>query len=148
MSVEVRKAEQHDVDWLIGQLRAFEKFVAYKRPLFEDEIFARDGLAGLVDRHVVLIAHDGKTRQGFIAGTHAPHPFNPRLKVLTELFWWVSEEFRMGRAGFMLLDEFEIVGRAMADWVVLSLEHNSPVRETHLTKRGFRQVERAFLLEV
>ena len=148
MAVEVRKATSEDIDWLIMQLRAFETFAGYRRSLLEDENEARVKLAEYIAHHVVLIAHDGSDRFGFIAGVIAPHPFNSRLRVLAEIFWWVMPEHRGTRAGAMLLREFEHLGRQIADWVLFSLEHNSPVREKHLTERGFRQVERAFLLEI
>ena len=146
--VEVRRATIEDVDWLLMQLRAFEKFAGYKRSLIEDEAFARAGIASLINEHVVFIAHKDGERHGFVAGAFAPHPFNPKVRVLSEMFWWIVPEHRDGRAAVLLLDKFEECGRGIADWVVFSLEHNSPVRDKHLTSRGFRQIERAYLLEV
>lgn len=148
MKVEVRRATLTDIPWLLIQIAAFEKFAGFKRKLMADKAHARRVLAGMISNHVVLIAHKGRERQGFIAGFDQPHPFNPDIRVLTEAFWWVDERSRGSRAGAMLLMEFEILGRAVADWIIFSLEHHSPVHETHFTKRGFRLVEKAYLLEV
>lgn len=146
--VTVRRATVEDVDWLLGQLRDFEAFVARKRSLLEDEAFARTALTTLIEAHVVLVAHDGSERHGFIAGGHAPHPFNPNIRVLSEFFWWVVPIHRYGRASLALLTEFERIGRETADWIMFCLDARSPVREAHLIKRGFRQSEMTYLLEV
>jgi RimJ/RimL family protein N-acetyltransferase len=148
MAVEVRKAAPEDIDWLLGQLREFDAFIARKRSFFEDETFARATVSDLVAGHVVLIAHEAGERQGIIAGILGAHPFNHTIRVLTEAFWWVGPAHRGAGAGAALLDAFEKVGRETADWINFSLDHNSPVRERHLTKRGFQLVERSFLLEV
>lgn len=147
--VEVRKATHDDVPWLLEQITAFEAFAAYKKPLITGNSAAPAVLAGLIDRHVVLIAHEDDIRHGFIAGFQGSHPLNRTLRVLSEIFWWIAEEHRgHGRAALVLLNEFERMGRETADWVIFTLEHHSPVRDAHITGRGFRLVERAFLLEV
>ena len=102
----------------------------------------------MIANHVVLIAEDNITRMGVIAGVKSPHHFNPEIRCLVELIWWVPEEFRDGRAGIALMREFEKVGRAEADCVVMSLEVGSTVRAEHLTKHGYRLAERSFVLEV
>lgn len=148
MKVEVRRATLVDIPWLLIQIEAFQDFAGFKRKLLVDKRHARGVLANMIANHVVLIAHKGRTRQGFIAGFDAPHPFNPAIRVLSEAFWWVDKAFRGSRAGALLLREFEILGRAVADWIIFSLEHHSPVHEEHFVKRGFRLAERAYLLEV
>ena len=65
-------------------------------------INTRVSLRPWADKHVVLIAHRGVERQGFIAGFFAPHPFNPLIKVLSETFWWVGEAFREYLRGLSL----------------------------------------------
>lgn len=85
---------------------------------------------------------------GLIGGQLAPHPFNPELLVLTELFWWVDPEHRGGRAGAMLLDAFTAYGEEHAHWILFTLEHESPVNDRCLTKRGFALKERCYLREV
>lgn len=141
------------MDWLIVQLKAFDKFAGYKRSLIEDETYARAALKQLVNEHIVFIAEQdwikqGPERLGFIAGYRTPHPFNPHLRVLTESFWWVAPEHRKTRAGLLLLNEFEAYGRRYCDWVVMTLEHHSPVHPRHLTNRDFVPREQSYLLEV
>jgi hypothetical protein len=146
--MNVRRATQQDALWLLEQVKEFQVAAGFKYPLIKGDIDACAKLLTLIDNHVVFIAVEGEHRRGFIAGYYAPHPFNSDVLVLSETFWWVPLDARKTRAAAMLLDEFIEAGRRMAHWIVLSLEHDSPCRDRHMLKRGFRVVERAFLLEV
>jgi|CXWL01.1.fsa_nt_gi hypothetical protein len=149
MSIEIIKAAAQDMEWLMGQLREFDSFSTYKRSLMEDDAYARLALKEMVDKHVCYIAYSEQgERMGFIAGFVSQHSFNPRIRVLTEAFWWVATAFRGSRAGLMLLDKFEDHGRKHFDWVAFSLESHSPVRPQTLERRGFAMKEQSFLLEV
>lgn len=152
MAITVRPAISSDIGWLLTQLRAFDQFAGHKRSLLGSEDHCRAGLLGLIERHVVLIAEDGDGaaphRLGFIAGYATPHPFNPSFPILTEAFWWVADFARFSRAGVLLLDAFTDHGKKLGGWVVMTLEHHSPVKDRHLTSRGYALKERSFLLEV
>lgn len=143
----VRDATPDDLEWLIGELRDFAVFMDTRYPLF-DEAYSRRTFPTLFADHVVLIAEREGERQGFVAGLLSPHPFNPALVILQELFWWVAAPHRHSRAGLLLLNALVEVGRAKAQWVLVSVEANSPVREATLLRRGFRLKERSYLLEV
>ena len=155
----IRPAQPSDVRWLLPQLQRFSVFFGAKHSLFPDyptaEAIVSDLLAsqpfwvaehttpdplGLTDSATAIV--------GFIGGTIGPHPFNPAITVMQELFWWVDEAHRGTKAGALLLEAFTDYGRAHADWVIMTLEHESPVNERTLTKRGYRPKERSFLLEV
>lgn len=148
MTISVRHARLTDARWLFEQLLAFDKFANYKRSLMEDKEYARQALETLITGHVAYVAERNGAPLGFIAGYRTPHPFNPLIKVLTEVFWWVTPENRGGRAGLLLLKEFEKFGYKFCDWIVFTLEHHSPVRNTTLLKRGYKFKEQAYLLEV
>jgi len=147
----VRGAEQQDLDWLIGQLKEFSRFFGSHHVLFphDDEAYARNGLSGMMEKHLVLVAErEDKTPIGFVAGIVTPHLFNPKLRVLCETFWWVIPEARMSLAASKLLDAFTKWGQEHADWIIFSLEERTPVRDRGLLRRGFRLQERSYLMEV
>src|SRR6476469_848409 len=149
MVISVRPATLSDLDWLMGQLRSFSRFFASKRPLFEDETYARATFATFIEHHLVLISDGhGVGPTGFIAGLKMPHLFNPKIMTLTEMFWWVDEKYRGTRSGLLLLQAFTNYGKANADWINFTLEDESPVAERSLTRRGYRLKERNFLMEV
>lgn len=145
----VRRAEQADVPWVLGQLRAFAAAYGTRRSLFGDAGHAEALVAGLIEDQFVAIAERDGEPVGLIAGVLQPHPFNPDLQVASELWWWVTPEVRGSRAGHLLLDAFE--GWALeseADLINFTLEAHSPVRDRTLERRGYRLFERQFLREV
>jgi hypothetical protein len=158
--VVVRDARLDDIDWLITELRAFSEFSTYQHKLFPpDEIEVRVKVKALIETQFVRIAElDHVTsvrgepfpeiRIGFIAGLHGEHWFNPAIHTFTELFWWVQPEHRGSSAGVRLLEAFIDEGERRRGWIVFGLEHNSPVKDETLIKRGFRAQERSFLKEV
>lgn len=149
--IHIRRAVASDAGWILGQLRAFAVFFGTKRSLFPSD----DEVALAIVHHLIaslefFIATDNRTLQpaGFIAGALGPHPYNPELRTLTEVFWWVSPERRGSSAGARLLDHFEHVGREKADWIIMTLEAKSPVDPATLARRGYQLHERSFLMEV
>ena len=144
--MSVRPAVAADMPWILEQLHAFDQFFGSSRSLFPSMEQAELKLAFLIEHHVFLVAEHGEL-QGFIAGMVGPSFFNDAHIYLTELFWWVAPEHRGSRAGLALLNAFVAKGRELADWVVMTLEAESPVNPETLTRRGFRPKETNFLLE-
>lgn len=146
--ITVRPAATADSPWILVQLRAFDQFFGSSRSLFPDDETANVALAALIAGHPFFVAVDANGPVGFIVGVIGPHMLNPTITVLSELFWWVAEEARGSRAGALLLHEFMAFGKANADWIIMTLESDSPVHPNTLERRGFRLKERNFLLEV
>lgn len=148
LSNEIVKAELADIDWMLGQLKCFAAFYGTKKSLYGDEEYMRQGLANIIENHICFVSRRGDIKTGFIAGFVGQHPFNPEIQMLTEAFWWVDPEYRMGRAGLMLLDKFTEWGETNCDWIGFTLEHHSPVKDDCLLKRGYRLNEISYLKEV
>ncbi len=163
--VAIRHAEQRDIPWLLQQLNLF---CAFYGPtiigLMPGREIAEAKLTQLMTSHVLLVAEipvgavpDDETIApemapiGLIGGVRAEQFLNPAIIQLYELFWWVSPEHQKtqagGRAGLMLLDAFVEWGNANANWTTFALLPNSPVREEHLTRRGFHLSEHSYLRE-
>lgn len=147
MRIAVRQALHSDTDWLVTQLKAFSRFADTKLQLFGDESHARLTIGGLIESQIVFVAEKGSTLLGFIAGYVVDHPFNPKIKTLSETFWWVAEEHRGSRAALLLFKAFTDWGKKNVDWICMALEAKSPVNDSALIKRGFRLQERSFLME-
>jgi hypothetical protein len=147
-AVIVRPAVPSDLDWLITQVKAFATFNGTKYFMFGSEEEARAGLLGLMNAHFMRIAERAGERLGFIAAWWVPHPYNSQIPLLSEAFWWVSEEHRNGRAGLALLDEFVAFAKEHVKWATFSLLENSPVNDRILTKRGFVKHETGYVLEI
>jgi hypothetical protein len=147
--MEVRQATINDLEWVLKEAENFSKFYGSKISLTADKVYAQKFLSNLIEHHVLFVSHkeDGALT-GFIAGFMAPHHFNPAIKTLCELLWWVPEEFRGSRAGAMLLNKFIEYGKANCDWITFVLEDNTPISDKALIKRGFRMKEKSYLMEV
>lgn len=147
-SVTVRPANLDDLDFLVSEAKVFSDFYGTKQTLFPGEERARFGFKNLIDQHFVRISEIKGVKTGFVAGYFVTHGFNPDIKVLSECFWWVKQEFRMGRSGLVLLKKFIEFGKQNASWITFSLEHHSPVNAKTLLKHGFKFHEQGYLLEV
>lgn len=145
--VEIRRALHSDLDWLWLQYRAFADFYNSVFDLAQNEDYGRAFLKNLIDNHVVFLSVEEGIRTGFIAGTATQHHFNPSIRQLNELGWWVIEDARGGKSGSRLLEEFIKFGKENCDWISFTMEANSPISDAPLLKRGFRLQEKTYLLE-
>ena len=148
MTIAVRRAVPTDIDWLVSELREFAEFFNSRHSLMGDEEYARTGLGEIINKHFCLVATKDDTPVGLVAAYQLPHPFNPKIRLLSEMFWWVSPGARGSGAGAKLLDALIEYGKANVDWITVAIEEKSPIKPENLEKRGFRLTERSFLLEV
>ena len=145
--IAVLRANESDIDWIMGELKEFDNFFDSKKSLYGDGVYQRDAMLGMIEKQVVFVAWKNGDRVGFIAGFLAPHIYNPDITVLSEVFWWVPVKHRGSRAGLLLLRKFTEYGKQNADWVCLGIEDKSPINERTLTKRGYKLFERNYVLE-
>ena len=147
-NIVIRRAESRDIDWLLRELKDFARFIDTRYSLYGDEKYSREGLQLLIDKHVFLVAEKSFEPVGFVAGYFTPHLFNPKIKVLCELFWYVTPKHRTSRAGSMLMNAYIEHGKESSQWVTFSLNRFTPVNDRSLIKRGFHEHERTYLIEV
>ena len=147
VGILIRTAIESDIDFVIEELRNFEKF--YGGDMFDgmlDSDYARNFLGFLIKDHVFFLAENEGEQLGFIAAFKSPHKFNPKKKALNELFWWIKESARHTRAGYLLLKKYVELGKTF-DQCVMTIEHNSPVKPESINKFGFKFKEMNFVLE-
>ena len=148
MPIIIKNAVDNDIEWVVSQLAKFSEFYGTKYKLFGDTEYIKVNLKKMFDEQLFLIAFNGECRVGFISGNIFNHPFNPNIKTIIETFWWVDEAYRNTRAGALLLEAYIKYGKENCQWVIMNLEHKSPVREETLLKRGFKNQERTYLMEI
>ena len=98
---------------------------------------------GIKQQTAWIVLDKGKP-VGALGAVLVNNTYNPELKSLVELFWYVEGESRMSRAGFLLFKAFEQKAEESADEAILSLLFSSKVRTETLEKRGFIMEEMAF----
>jgi len=150
LNYEIRAAKHEDLPGILAELKEFAKFYNSKTSLFGDEDHAKKFISKVIDDHffIVAVSPDDNGILGFISGMIFPHIYNPAIMTLVESFWWVKPDFRTGKIGKHLLDEFVEYGKANADWIITTLEDESPVNDSVFLNRGFKNKERNFILEV
>lgn len=150
MNYTVRQALQSDISFYSNELKKFSKFYSTEKVclMSDDEEYVISTLSNFVSDQCCFTCLADDEPCGFIIGVHLKHPFNPKLNILAEQFWWVKEEYRNSRAGKMLLEAFVAAGKATADLITFSLLPQSQVKDEALTKYGFKHTEKAFMLEV
>ena len=145
--IKLRPANNSDIEWLFLQCEDFAEFYKTKISLAGNKEYGLTFLAEVVEKHFVRIALRDGERVGFIAKLIAPHHFNPDIRQLSELLWWVQPEHRNTRVGMLLFKDFMKFGETECDQMSFVLEHHSPVKDQFLLKYGFRLQERAYLKE-
>jgi hypothetical protein len=146
-SCVVRKAKVEDIEWLVAESEEFAKFFDAKISLYNPEHLSHV-FGVLIDSHLIFVAEVRGERSGFIAGLYTSHFLNPHITTLTELLYWVSPKFRGSRSALMLLNAFDEWGAEHADWVLMTIEDKSPMKDETLFKRGFRHKENCFIKEI
>ena len=147
MEIAIRRSQSIDIDWLLKELAAFSKFIQTRHCLYGEEEYSRKGLQLLIDEHVLLIAEKDFIPIGFVAGYFTPHLFNPKIKIICELFFWVTPNHRRSRAGSLLMDAYIAEGMKKAQSITFSLNRFTRMNERSLLRRGFSHHESTFLLE-
>jgi RimJ/RimL family protein N-acetyltransferase len=130
---------------LIEQMKDFISFSGY-RSIYDPD-YLPVLLKTIVEQHLCLVTEEDGVRTGTIAGWYIPHPYNPKKKLLAELFWWVPRNHRHTRAGSELLTAYMEWGKQHADMVTLCTLKQSPVNPRTMEKRGFMQKETTFVWE-
>jgi hypothetical protein len=152
-TISVRQASHEDIPWLTEQLRGLASAYGTRRSLFcEDAEYVRGTLENFIAGGAFFVAErsDGE-RLGFVAGMLLPHPLNPAVKTLQEVFWWVRPDVRGGRAAALLLDRFTKFGAAHADITCFGAIAGGPtptrVHARSFARRGYHLHELSYIRE-
>lgn len=144
--MRVRAGTLADVPWLCEQLRAFASCYPVRLPIYGEDAYVESLVGTLIREQYLSVAEDESGNAvGLIAGLYQSHPFNPDLKLVSELWWWVVPEARGSRAGSLLLRDLERWADEMNAPLALTLEANTALSDDTLARRGYVPVERQFL---
>lgn len=142
--VTVRRSVLSDIPWVIEQARKFGEVINRDIEIIgRSDLWLAKCIADAIN-DVAFTACCGDKLVGCIGGRLFPQPFNPLVMMLMEMFWWVPEEYRKTRAGYLLLKKFCEVGNERADATVLTLQNSTPVIERTVERLGFKLYERSF----
>ena len=105
----------------------------------------RVDIAKLIVKCAGFAAVENEKVIGAIGGLVHPNPFNSRVEMLTELFFFVKKEYRNGTIGGRLLLNFIQMGEDMGSSISMSTIDSTPdSMRKFLSNRGFIQKERSW----
>ncbi len=143
--MNVRPAVMEDISWIVDQLMEFDRQTGHDQ--IADREYLRIGLIPeMIRNHVMLIAEaENGIRCGVLGAMKTPHLFNPGVKMLSEVFWWVDPKARGCGAGARLLIAYDNLVVSGYDMGTVSLLENSRVRDESLEELGFKRSDSVFL---
>lgn len=146
----IRQAMVSDIPSLMACLKNFSDHYSTKLPPFKDQQTSQKILTNMISDHLFYVAVTEKDHEmvGFIAGFVCDHVYNPDIKTLVEAFWWTQPEHRRSGVGIQLLEAYEEWGKNNVDWVLMTIEEDTPIDHELLLARGFKKKETSFIMEV
>lgn len=155
MSIAVRPANARDIPWMLEELVQLDQFFGAERPLMPSVDFARERLSWMIqDPHrflslvVVNKELDVEQQLGFLVSIFMDHFFTPEIIQCQSLLWWTTLKARGTIAGTLLLDTWVRQASARANWIVLTIQEKTPINLKALNRRGFKQIDVKYLLEI
>lgn len=141
-TVEVLTDE--DMDWFVNTACVSMLVHELKKPELVniENLYTLASLGAI--RETAFVAKKDGVAVGAIAGLLTPNIYNPDIKILGEMFWYVLPEHRNGRAGLMLLKAFTKCADEIADESALSLLSSSEVNHKTLARSGYHLMEYGF----
>lgn len=147
--MEVRFAQESDWPVVLEYVRNFHKQSVYSDiPVTED---CHSLFQLILSQNMLVVVEDGNKVVGICGGLVAPIPFNPKLTMAQELFWWIEPEYRDGGAGKQLLEGYQLACKAngVALLFLSSLEGVEPEKADYIYKRyGFEKAENVYAKKV
>jgi hypothetical protein len=144
LNIQIELLNEDSMKWFVETASVNMLTHELKRP----ELIDLDRIYGLalegIKNKSAFVALKGDEYCGAIGGLLHDNLFNPKIKVLTEIFWYVLPEYRKSRAGILLLNAFDKRASEIADEATLSTLPSSVVNNKSLSKRGFNMSEFAF----
>lgn len=140
----VRRATLEDVDWIVHPA-LYDMCSLIGNPEIYNPTYLREVFVPYVITNGIVLVDDKKT--GVIGGMITPHIYNPEVRVLGEMVWWVHEGKRGSSLGYRLLKAFEEEAiKSGVKYIQMSLMEGSTV--TSMEKQGYRKVEFALVKEI
>jgi N-acetylglutamate synthase-like GNAT family acetyltransferase len=139
------KARRTDINIIIDMMKKYSSY----SPIFElrtthNEQHVRNVVdAIIVGQGFVLLAFKDETPVGMFIAIRHGNTWNPDVKILTELAFWVEPEHRHSSVGYRLLKEYEkcaeemLINKSITAYTVSRLESS----EFDPAKRGFKPLD-------
>jgi N-acetylglutamate synthase-like GNAT family acetyltransferase len=150
--MKIRQANKFDLPNVLDMLRNFRSNtpIEMMRECNNEEYINKLFHHIILGGGVALIAED-KNTAGMIIGVKDQNIWDPNLKVLRELVYWVEPQYRGSSAGYKLLLQYnklakELVNENKINMYTMTKMVNSP--DLDFTKFGYKKTEEVWVAGV
>jgi N-acetylglutamate synthase-like GNAT family acetyltransferase len=150
--MKIRQANKFDLPSVVEMLRNFRNNtpIEIMRECNNEEYINKLFHHIILGGGVALIAED-KNTAGMIIGVKDQNIWDPNLKVLRELVYWVEPQYRGSSAGYKLLLQYnklarELVNENKINMYTMTKMVNSP--DLDFTKFGYKKTEEVWVAGV
>lgn len=150
--MKIRQANKFDLPVVLEMLRNFRNNtpIEMMRECNNEEYISKLFHHIILGGGVALIAED-KNTAGMIIGVKDQNVWDPNLKVLRELVYWVEPQYRGSSAGYKLLLQYnklaqELVNKNKINMYTMTKMVNSP--DLDFTKFGYKKTEEVWVAGV
>jgi hypothetical protein len=147
--MKIRQANKFDLPVVVEMLRNFRNNtpIEMMRECNNEEYISKLFHHIILGGGVALIAED-KNTAGMIIGVKDQNVWDPNLKVLRELVYWVEPQYRGSTAGYKLLLQYNKLAQELIDENKISMYTmtkmvNSP--DLDFTKFGYKKAEEVWV---
>jgi len=147
----IRKAEDKDIDELIGLSEAFFEESLNDYGLTCERETLRELLGFYVENLIVIVSEEEKKISGYIVGTIQTSIFDKSQVIAQEMAWYVKKEKRNGRIGIELMYAFEKECKEK-NVNLIAMAHmgnlNADVLDKYYRKHNYKLLERQYIKEI
>ena len=150
--MKIRQANKFDLPNVLDMLRNFRSNtpIEMMRECNNEEYISKLFHHIILGGGIALIAED-KNTAGMIIGVKDQNIWDPNLKVLRELVYWVEPQYRGSSAGYKLLLQYnklakELVNENKINMYTMTKMVNSP--DLDFTKFGYKKTEEVWVAGV
>ena len=147
--MKIRQANKFDLPAVVEMLRNFRNNtpIEMMRECNNEEYISKLFHHIILGGGVALLAED-KNTAGMIIGVKDQNVWDPNLKVLRELVYWVEPQYRGSSAGYKLLLQYNKLAQELIDENKISMYTmtkmvNSP--DLDFTKFGYKKAEEVWV---
>lgn len=149
MTYSVRLARESDINWICNEAG----FRMLTEEVGRPELVNPEQMLLLAEKGIregtLIVGLSNDEPVGVIGGVLVNNLFNPAIKTLAELFWYVVPEYRKTKIGLLLLKAFEKVGKDLANEITFSiLLSNNDIKIETMEKLGYSLQEFGFQKEL
>ena len=147
---KLRPATHEDIDSIAPMLDGVQELLGTTYALVpKDGEKRRECLKSLIDRYVFIVAEKSGEITGFVCMLLTKHVLNPDILAAYEGLYWVEPKHRGTKVGVVLMDvAVKVCKERGCQWIWWASPKDGIAPANALARRGFKEQERQWLLEV